>query len=420
MTRELPFGCGTIRVSFPEAAEVEWVQPEYGPGAPDPEALIEARLRQPIGAAPLAEQARGAKRAVIVIDDITRPTPSRVMLPPVLRELQAAGVPAEGVTILVGVGSHRTMSDEERETLVGPEIFRRYRVVNHLARDPEHLTHLGQSPRGIPVWINRAAAEADLSILTGFIKPHNVAGYSGGYKAYFPAVAGIDTVVGIHALQKLPGEPCRVGELDNPFRLEVDAMGPMVPAKTFLLNVIINRKKQVVDGFAGHPMEAHRAAVAETEKRAVVRVSRPAEAVVACGGGYPSDISLYQGVNALTSVVRLATPVVRPDGEVILAGEFREGLGSEFGGPRHKDLGTAWESHLRRMRRLTVVSPNVPAGELEKAGIAAAGSIEEALGRSGARHVVVMPDAPYTVGRVAGQEAHPRTAGFQSRPPGVK
>ena len=122
--------------------------------------------------------------------------------------------------------------------------------------------------------------------------------------------------------------------------------------------------------------------------------------MVACGGGYPSDISLYQGINALASVVRLRTPVVRPDGHVILVGEFREGLGSEFGSGRHKDLATAWASHLRRMKRLTVVSPNVPAAELAKAGIAQAGSVEEAL--SGAGHVMVLPDAPYTVARVAG------------------
>ena len=398
MTRHLPFGSAALEVRFPEEVELEWVQPDYGEGATDPERLLAGALRQPIDAAPLADQARGARRVAIVIDDITRPTPSKALLPAVLRELDAAGVPAEGVRILVGVGSHRTMTEAERETLVGPEIFARYAVVNHLARDPEHLTYLGQSPRGIPVWINRLVAEADLAVITGFIKPHNVAGYSGGYKAYFPAVAGLETVVGIHALQQLPGEPCRVGELDNPFRVEVDAMGPLVPAPTFLLNVIINRKKEVVEVFAGHPLEAHRRAVAETERRATVRVSRPAEAVVAGGGGYPSDISLYQGINALASVVRLRTPVVRPDGHVILVGEFREGLGSEFGSGRHQDLATAWASHLRRMKRLTVVSPNVPAAELAKAGIAQAGSVEEAL--SGAGHVVVLPDAPYTVARV--------------------
>jgi nickel-dependent lactate racemase len=408
MTRELPFGSGTVAVSFPEDAEVEWVQPEYGPGAADPQGLILERLRRPIESAPLADQARGARRVAIVIDDITRPTPSKVMLPPVLRELEAAGVPSDGVTILVGVGSHRTMTDPEREALTGPGIFRRYRVVNHEARDPQHLIHLGQSPRGIPVWINRVVAEADLAVITGFIKPHNVAGYSGGYKGYFPAVAGLETVVGIHSLQQLPGEPCRVGELDNPFRVEVDAIGPLVPAPTFLLNVIINRRKEVVAAFAGHPLAAHRAAVAETEKRAVVPVSRPAEAVVACGAGYPSDISLYQGINALASTVRLAKPIVRPDGEVILVGEFREGMGSEFGGGRHQDLGSAWASHLRKMRRLRVVSPHVPPAELEKAGIAPAASVEEALKASGARHVMVLPDAPYTVARVAGANSEPR------------
>jgi nickel-dependent lactate racemase len=324
------------------------------------------------------------------------------MLPPVLRVLDSAGVKPEGIRILVGVGSHRTMTEPEIEAIVGAEIMSRYQVVNHQARDPRRLVHLGASPRGIPVWINRLVAEADLSIITGFIKPHNVAGYSGGYKAYFPAVSGLETIVGIHALQQLPGEPCRLGEIGNPFRVEVDAMGPLVPAPSFLLNVVINRSKQIVAAFAGHAMDAHREAVACAEQRAVVAVSRPADVVVACGGGYPSDISLYQGVNALASVVRLRTPLVKPQGQVVLVGEFREGLGSEFGGGgRHKDLATAWSSHLKRMSRLTVVSPNVPRAALDTAGIGSAESVEEALRCAAGAHVVVLPDAPYPVGRAA-------------------
>jgi nickel-dependent lactate racemase len=402
MIRTLPFGRGEIAVAFPENLELEWVQPDYGPGVPDAAGLLAERLRSPIGVPPLAEQARGVRRVTIIVDDITRPTPSREMLPALLRELHAAGVPESGVRILVGVGSHRTMSPAEIETIVGPEIFSRYQVLNHQARDPEQLVHLGQSPRGIPVWINRLVADAGLAIITGFIKPHNVAGYSGGYKGYFPAVSGLETIVGIHALQQLPGEPCRLGEIDNPFRVEVDAMGPLVPVRTFLLNVLINRRKQIVAAYAGHPLEAHRAAVADAEKRATVPVSSPAGVVVACGGGYPSDISLYQGVNALTSVVRLRTPLVRPGGHVILLGEFSEGLGSEFGGSgRHKDLATAWSSHLRKMGRLTVVSPHVSREALAAAGIAWAETVETAVNGASGGRVIVLPDAPYTVGRVA-------------------
>ncbi len=407
MIRTIPYGDSGLDVTFPDDIELEWVEPNYGPGALEEGALLTDRLRNPTAAPPLAEQARGARRVAIVIDDITRPTPSQAILPPVLAELEAAGVPSQGIRILVGVGSHRTMTDAELATIVGSAIYSRYPVLNHQARDSQHLVHLGASPRGIPVWINRLIVESDLAILTGFIKPHNVAGYSGGYKAYFPAVAGLDTVVGVHALQQLPGEPCRVGDPDNPFRLEIDAMGPLVPTATFLLNVIINRRKQIVEAFAGHPLEAHRAAVACAESKAVVRVSRPADIVLACGGGYPSDISLYQGINALASVVRLRTPLVKPDGHVILAGEFREGLGSEFGSGRHKDLATAWSSHLKKMRRLTVLSPHVPKAELDQAGIDKAASAEEAMARccegSSTPHLIVLPDAPYTVGRVAVQ-----------------
>jgi len=405
MIRSIPFGESSLVVRFPDRVELEWVEPDYGPGAADPAGLLGERLRNPMGARPLADLARGAKRVVVVIEDITRPTPSPAMLPPVLEELRGAGVETGGIRLLVGVGSHRIMTDAELEALAGREVCSRYEVLNHQARDPGHLILVGHSPRGIPVWINRLVAESDLCLLTGMVKPHNVAGYSGGYKGYFPAVAGLETIVGLHALQQLPGEPCRLGEMDNPFRAELEAMGPLVPATTFILNVIVNGRKQVVEAFAGDAIQAHRAAAAVTEKRATVRVSRPADVVLTCGAGYPSDISLYQGINALASVVRVKQPLVKPEGEVILAGEFREGLGAEFGGGRHKDLGTAWASHMRKMRRLTVVSPNVPAEALEKAGIGRADSAAEALEvccrRFDRPHVIVMPQAPYTVGRAA-------------------
>ena len=147
MIRNLPYGCTGLVVSFPENVELEWAQPDYGPGAPDAAALLAQRLRHPIGASPLADQARGAKRVTIIIDDITRPTPSKQMLPAVLAELHAGGVSESGIRILVGVGSHRTMTPAELEAIVGPEIFARYAVVNHQARDPRHLVELGRSPQ---------------------------------------------------------------------------------------------------------------------------------------------------------------------------------------------------------------------------------------------------------------------------------
>src|SRR2546422_2459818 len=143
MTRRIPHGRASLDVRFPADLEVEWVQPNYGRGAPDPAALLADRLQNPIAARPLADQARGARRVTIIIDDITRPTPSKQMLPAVLRELHSAGVEAGGIRVLVGVGSHRTMTPEEMETIVGPEIFARYQVLNHQARDPEHLVRLG-------------------------------------------------------------------------------------------------------------------------------------------------------------------------------------------------------------------------------------------------------------------------------------
>src|SRR3954470_11177997 len=102
---------------------------------PNPEAALEAALADPTGARPLSELAKGKKTACVVVCDITRPVPNKLILPPVLRTLEAAGVPRVGITILVATGLHRPNEGAELVELVGEHVATTYRCENHFGKD---------------------------------------------------------------------------------------------------------------------------------------------------------------------------------------------------------------------------------------------------------------------------------------------
>ncbi|MFV2067215.1 MAG: lactate racemase domain-containing protein, partial [Pirellulales bacterium] len=164
------------------------------PPLEDPEGELDALLANPLGTRPLAELAAGAQSACVLICDITRPVPNRVILGRLLPVLQRAGVPRERIVILIATGLHRPNSKQEIDEMVGPEIASTYRVENHHGTRREEHDHLGCTPRGVPVWIDRRYLAADLKIATGLIEPHLMAGFSGGRKLICPGIAALETV----------------------------------------------------------------------------------------------------------------------------------------------------------------------------------------------------------------------------------
>src|SRR4051794_20942649 len=181
----------------------------------DPEPAIERALADPIGTPPLAELARGKRSACVVISDVTRPVPNRVLLPPILRTLQAAGIPREGITVLVATGTHRPNVGEELVAMVGPEIVRDYRIENHSARDRESHTHLGGTPRGVPIWVDRRFLEAELKLSVALIEPHFMAGFSGGRKNICPGICAMETVQVWHGPRFIGHERSDSGVVDG-------------------------------------------------------------------------------------------------------------------------------------------------------------------------------------------------------------
>jgi nickel-dependent lactate racemase len=321
MKVELPYGREFLTVELPDSATVLRTQAT----APllDAPAAVLASLRSPLAGPPLRERVQAGQTVAIVISDITRPVPNEMLLRPVLAELAAAGVPDEDVTIVNGTGLHRSNTDAELREMLGPELATRYRIVQHVARDPSTLTEVGRS-KGVPAELCSAYVEADVRVATGFVEPHLFAGYSGGPKGVMPGVAGAAIVMSNHGAPNLAHPRARWGITHgNPVWDEIDAVVAMCPPH-FLLNVTLDSERNLTGVFAGDLTPAHGAAVEQARKQYLVAVPRPYDIVVTTNMGYPADTTLYQAVKGMS----VAAEGVREGGAILLVAGCEEGIGS--------------------------------------------------------------------------------------------
>ncbi len=322
MKVELPFGRELLSVEVPDNATV--LRPHPVEALTDAPAAVLQSLRAPIAGPPLRGRVRPGQKVAIVVSDITRPVPNELLLRPLLAELEAAGVPADDVTIVNGTGLHRMNNDEELREMLGAELASRYRIVQHVARDRSTLTEVGRS-KGVPAELCTAYVEADVRIVTGFVEPHLFAGYSGGPKGVMPGVAGAEIVMSNHGAPNLAHPQARWGVTEgNPVWEEIRAVAAMCPPH-FLLNVTLDSERNVTGVFAGDVAEAHAAAVEQARGQYLVSVPKPYDIVVTTNMGYPADTTLYQAVKGMS----VAAEGVRQGGAILLVAGCEEGVGSD-------------------------------------------------------------------------------------------
>ena len=292
---------------------------------------IEYALDHPIGAGPLSEAVHPGDKVCIVISDTTRrwQQPS-TYLPILVERLNQAGIPDKDILILCATGTHRQQTEKEHISLVGEDLYRRIQFRDHNCDDKEHLTYMGTTSRGTPVWLNSHAMACDKIILTGGVVYHFLAGFGGGRKSIVPGIAGRETINTNHnnALNKGLGsgsnpKACNGNMTDsNPFHS--DLMECAAFAKpAYLLNVIVDDNYQIVGAFAGDWREAHAAAAKVVQQLDGVPIPRRTPLVIASAGGYPKDINLYQTSKTLSN----ALAAVAPGGTMILLSQCREGFG---------------------------------------------------------------------------------------------
>jgi nickel-dependent lactate racemase len=293
---------------------------------PDERASIFEALDKPIDAPALKNWIKPGHRLCIVFTDITRATPNRRLIPWLLEYL--AGVPRDKITLLNGLGTHRSNSRSELEELLTREVLESCRVLNHEPENPAALVQVGCTREGKPALLNRHLVEADVRIVTGFIEPHFFAGFSGGPKGVMPGVAGLETVMSNHRAGNIADSSATFGVTEgNPIWEEMRDIA-LRAGPSFLLNVALNEQREITGVFAGDLIAAHRAGCAFVKRSAMQPVAKAFDMVITTNSGYPLDQNLYQGVKGMSAAAR----ILKHGGTLILACECRDGIpaGSSF------------------------------------------------------------------------------------------
>jgi nickel-dependent lactate racemase len=304
----------------PEANLAGVFLPQPVEACPDLRAEISRALGAPLGTPPLSELAHPGEKIVLLVEDHARPTPTADLLLPVVEALARVGVRDADLTVMITHGTHRLSTGSEVERIVGAELSRRLKIVQHRCDEPENQAFMGLTSRGTPVWVNRRVLEADRRIGIGYVGPSPYAGYSGGWKLIVPGVAALDTINANHSMVPLGFR--RHGSVDLPTRLDIEEAAAMV-GMDLVLNVVLSQDERVTQAFAGTPDAVFHTAL--TLARRVYEVACPAGVDIAVASGYPYDLDLYQAVRA----VEFADATVRLGGSIVLVASLPDGVGGD-------------------------------------------------------------------------------------------
>ena len=225
------------------------------------DALDESHIRiafaKPIGAKPIHQLAQGKKTAVIIVDDLSRPTPAYAVIPYILNDLSKGGIKEESISFVIGGGTHRPLNDEEIARKVGDSVVSKFGVYNHNVFS-KNLENLGYMDDGTPMYINEIVMNSDLKIGVGGIIPHVSAGFGGGGKIIIPGVAGYDTIAYNHSKFKGRGRGILKEQgSEKDMRDNVEDAARFV-GLDFMANITINSKRQITGIFAGDAIESYR------------------------------------------------------------------------------------------------------------------------------------------------------------------
>ena len=421
MRVDILYGKGRLPVQFDDGLDVTIINKRPMPPIADPAAAIAEALANPVAAPPLATIASGAHTACILICDITRPVPNHLFLQPIIHTLLAAGVPAAGITVLIATGLHRPNLDAEMAELIGdPWVLQTVNVVNHDARNDADHVHLGTTPRGTVVRLDRRFVDADIRIATGLVEPHFMAGYSGGRKVIAPGVAHAETITTFHSARFMADPKAANCVLDgNPLHVEQLAIIEMLGG-ALALNTVIDEDRRLAFVNFGEVIASHLAAVAYTRDYTERPIDRQFGTIVTSAAGYPLDKTYYQTVKGMVNPIN----ILAPGGDLIIASACSEGLGSpefidaqqrlmdngpdafmaEISAKSHAAV-DEWQTQMllkpMAIGQIHLYSDGLDAAALGLTGVNHAASIEAAVrasvARTGDPSVAVIPEGPYVV-----------------------
>jgi nickel-dependent lactate racemase len=414
---QIPCGKKIISIQIPDGVPVKQVEPRKMASVPNVTRAVEEVLNRPIGTSRLRELVKPNQTVALVVTDITRQLPEEIILPLLLKELEAGGIKRQDITAIVATGTHRANTPEELYKKFG-DIVNQISFVNHDPLDSKGLVDLGISSSGIPLVFNRAVAQADIRISTGVIETHLFAGYSGGVKSIAVGVAGEKTIAVTHNYEML--QQTRLGIIEgNEFRRFLTEATQAIGLH-FIVNVVQTGRKEVVKVVAGDPVKAFNEGVKTARQLYEVEIDQPGEIVVS-GVTYPKSRDLYQATRAANVVVFGPQPVVSKGGVILIPAPCEDGCGhpgyctimkrSEdaddiiaisreegFAPGEQKALILAW---ILKQARIVMTDCLLPEETLREIHLESSPSLQEALDRELKRNpkarVVLIPDGLLTL-----------------------
>jgi nickel-dependent lactate racemase len=396
----LPYGHEERTIEVPEE-NLAWVEgPRHAAAIPDIESAVRSAIRNPIGSPTLAELvARHGRQTLILVDDSTRSTPQKLILPILLDELNAAGVPDSEISGMIALGTHRWMKYDEIAQRVGEAVLNRISVTN-MSHDPKDFEDLGVTPLGIPIHVNRRYLESPITIAVGNIIPHMYAGWAGGAKMVQPGVTSAITTGRTHLIAG-PRVYQILGNVDNEVRKEMETIAQQSGLK-FIVNVVLDAAGAVAGVVAGDVVKAHRAGVEIARPIYTLNLEEKPDIVIA--SSHPADRDLWQGFKPVNNCGMLA----KDGGTLILLIPAPEGIAPDH--TQLVDFGTTPGDEVMALvnagkvndevaaatylafdqtrKRITValVSDGISDSEARKIGITSTTDFNQALAAALARH----------------------------------
>jgi nickel-dependent lactate racemase len=283
------------------------------------EEIIDEAFSHPIGSDPLPQMLKGQKNVLIVVDDYTRTTPVQKILPRLISELEETGIKPSDIKMLVALGTHRSMTEEEMQKKFGRDISKRYPILNHQWWDSSQLTYFGETEKGTPIFVNRMIKEVDFIIGIGQIVPHRVSGFSGGGNIIQPGICGEETTGKTHWLSaQFKGREI-LGKIDNPVKEEIEEVAQKVGLK-WIINTIQDGSGRLIEVVTGDPIQAYRTGAKRSFE--IYQSKLPQEADIVIADSHPYDSDLWLAAKGIYA----SELAVKQGGVVILITLCQEGV----------------------------------------------------------------------------------------------
>ena len=390
MQYSLPYGNSKQVVSIPNSCSVEFISSLSTQIPPNSEMLIENAFSNPLNSATISDSPHLGDSIVIVVDDHTRPCPTKQILPYLLNLLKKSDIPASDITILIATGTHHPPDNNQLKQMFGKQILQEYKIVSNDTETSSYVS-VGRSTYGHEISINKIYVDADVKIILSDIEYHYFAGFGGTRKSILPGIASKETIQHNHAM--MFDEHATTGELEkNPVSIEMQEAFDMVGCD-FCIGAVLNQDHHIVGVWTGDALKVMNHGVTLVKKLYSKKINCEPDLVIIAADGFPHDLNLYQSLKALHT----ASNVIKKNGTIIFAAECNEGLGSNIYKhwleryetaneiqkqlKKHFEIG-AHKAYYHRdiIERLTVyLSSNFHPSYVKKIGFIPAKSIQEAF-----------------------------------------